>query len=582
MFSPLAYTKTYAMAASAALAITLVPVLMGYFIRGKILPEKKNPINRGLINLYMPLLKTVLQNPKKTLLVALLVLLSSLWPLKFIGSEFIPPLDEGDLMYMPTTYPGISIGKARELLQQTDKLIRTVPEVKTVFGKVGRAETATDPAPLTMIETFIQLKPKSEWREGVTTASLKKELDNLIKIPGITNAWVMPIKTRIDMLATGIKTPVGIKIAGPELSVIQGIGQQLERILKDVPGTASVYSERVAGGRYIKVDIKREKAARYGLNIADIQQVIATAVGGMNVTQTVEGLERYPVNIRYPQEYRDSPEQLALLPIVTAIGQRIALSDVASIKVEDGPPGIKSENARINGWAFIDIEDIDVGTYVEDAQKIVQRQLELPAGYSITWAGQYEYMQRAKQKMFYVIPLTLLIIIVLLYINFRNATQVAILVGSLPLALVGSVWLMYVLEFNFSIAVGVGFIALAGVAVETGVIMLVYLDQAWADLLKQDLPQETLARKQAITTAILHGAGLRVRPVVMTAGATIIGLVPIMYGDGTGSEVMSRLAAPMVGGMLSSVVLTLLVIPVVYLLWKQNSPWVENIQKLKI
>ena len=565
MFSPLAYTKTYAMAAAAGLAITLVPVLMGYFIRGKVLPEQRNPVNRLLTRAYLPALAAVLRYPKITLAVSLLVLLSAWWPLQRIGSEFIPPLDEGDLMYMPTTYPGISIGKARELLQQTDKLISTVPEVATVFGKIGRAETATDPAPLTMIETFIQLKPRDEWREGVTTESLKQELDALVKLPGLTNAWVMPIKTRIDMLATGIKTPVGIKVAGPELAGIQQVGQQLETILAAVPGTASVYSERVAGGRYIRVDIQRERAARFGLNIADVQQVVATAIGGVNITQTVEGLERYPVNIRYPQSYRDSPEQLALLPIVTPAGQRIALGDVASVTIEDGPTGIKSENARINGWTFVDIEGVDVGSYVEAAQAQVQQQLRLPPGYSIVWSGQYEYMQRAKARLKYVVPLTLAIIVVLLYMNFRNASHVLMLMGALPLALVGSVWLMYWMDFSFSIAVGVGCIALAGVAVETGVIMLVYLDQAWQRLLGEPgIPGEA-----KLDEAVLQGAGLRVRPVLMTASATIIGLLPILFGSGSGSEVMSRLAAPMVGGMISSVILTLFVLPVLYLLWRR-------------
>ena len=570
MFSPLAFTKTYAMAASAALAITLVPVLMGYFIRGKVLPEHKNPVNRLLTAGYMPVLKKVLKFPKSTLLLALLIMGVGFWPLDKIGSEFIPPLDEGDLMYMPTTYPGISIGKARELLQQTDKLIKSVPEVKTVFGKMGRAETATDPAPLTMIESFIQLKPQDEWRDGVTTESLKKELDALVKLPGVTNAWVMPIKTRIDMLATGIKTPVGIKISGPKLEEIQAIGQQLEIILKDVPGTASVYSERVAGGRYIKVDIQREKAARYGLNIADVQQVVATAIGGMNVTKTVEGLERYPVNIRYPQDYRNSPEQLSLLPIVTPSGQRIALADVANVFVEDGPPGIKSENARINGWAFIDIEGVDVGSYVVEAQKIVSKKLKLPPGYSIGWSGQYEYMVRAKEKLAYVVPLTLAIIVILLFINFRNFVEVAIIMGTLPLAMVGSVWLLYLQGFNFSVAVGVGFIALAGVAVEIGVIMLVYLNQAFQKM-KTDCEEKGVQPSHEILAKyVLQGAGLRVRPVMMTAAAIIAGLLPILYGTGTGSEVMSRIAAPMVGGMLSAVILTLLVVPAVYFLWRKQ------------
>ena len=570
MFSPLAFTKTYAMAASAALAVTLVPVLMGYFIRGKVLPEHKNPLNRALIGVYMPTLKTVLNYPKSTLVLALVITVIGFWPVSQIGSEFIPPLDEGDLMYMPTTYPGLSIGKAREILQQTDKLIATVPEVKSVFGKIGRAETATDPAPLTMIETFVQLKPREEWRDGMTTESLKKELDALVKFPGLTNAWVMPIKTRIDMLATGIKTPVGIKVAGPDLKEIEKIGKRLEQVLKDVPGTASVYSERVAGGRYIKVDIQREKAARYGLNIADVQQVVATAIGGMNVTQTVEGLERYPVNLRYPQDYRNSPEQLALLPIVTTSGQRIALGDVARVYVEDGPPAIKSENARLNGWTFVDIDGVDIGSYVKNAMAVVADQVELPAGYSLNWSGQYEYMLRAKEKLTYVVPLTLAIIIVLLYFNFRSVAEVAIIMGTLPLAMVGSIWLMYLLGYNFSVAVGVGFIALAGVAVEIGVIMLVYLNQAYRHMLEECEQKGVEPRKETLRHAVLHGAGLRVRPVMMTAAAIIVGLLPIMYGTGTGSEVMSRIAAPMVGGMLSAVVLTLLVLPAVYLLWKQS------------
>jgi Cu(I)/Ag(I) efflux system membrane protein CusA/SilA len=427
MFAPLAYTKTYAMAAAAGLAITLVPVLMGYFIRGKVTPERKNPLNRLLIAAYLPVLRRVMRFPKTTLVAAVALTVVGFYPLNKIGSEFIPPLDEGDLMYMPTTYPGISIGKARELLQQTDKLIKTVPEVENVFGKVGRAESATDPAPLTMIETFIQLKPRSEWREGMTTDKLKAELDRLVKLPGVSNAWVMPIKTRIDMLATGIKTPVGVKIAGPDLTVIESLGQRLETILNKVPGTASVYSERVAGGRYIKVDIRREQASRFGLNIADVQQVVATAIGGMNVTQTVEGQERYPVNLRYPQDYRSSPEQLARLPIVTPGGQRIALGDVAEVYVESGAPGIKSENARINGWTFVDIDGVDLGSYVEQARNVVAEELDLPAGYSLNWAGQYEYMIRAQEKLSYVLPLTLAIIMLLLYLNFRRFGEVALI-----------------------------------------------------------------------------------------------------------------------------------------------------------
>ncbi|MFQ3235870.1 MAG: Cu(I)/Ag(I) efflux system membrane protein CusA/SilA [Paraglaciecola sp.] len=571
MFAPLAFTKTYAMAASAGLAITLVPVLMGYFIRGKVLSEKKNPLNRLLIALYMPVLRRVLNFPKLTLVGALFIGLLGFYPLSKIGSEFMPPLDEGDLMYMPTTYAGLSIGKARELLQQTDKLIRTVPEVKTVFGKIGRAETATDPAPLTMIETFIQLKPKAQWRPGMTTQSVREALDQVVQIPGLTNAWVMPIKTRIDMLATGIKTPVGIKVAGSDITVIQRIGQDIEKILGPMPGSASVYSERVAGGRYIKVDINREKAARYGLNISDVQQVVATAIGGMNVTQSVEGLERYPVNLRYPQSYRDSPEQLQLLPIVTPNGQRIALADVADVYIEDGPAGIKSENARINGWTYIDTQDIDVGTYVSNAQVLLDKELVLPPGYSLHWAGQYEYMQRAKEKLSYVLPLTLAIIMVLLYLNFRSLPEVAIIMGTLPLALIGGIWLLYLLEFNLSVAVGVGFIALAGVAVEIGVLMLVYLDQAYRELHDKHKTAHSQFNVAQLRQTVMQGAGLRVRPVMMTVATVIIGLLPVMLGTGTGSEVMSRIAAPMVGGMASALVLSLLVVPVVYFLWRKQA-----------
>jgi Cu(I)/Ag(I) efflux system membrane protein CusA/SilA len=569
MFAPLAYTKTYAMAASAVLAITLVPVLMGYFVRGNVRPAQKNPLNRYLTALYMPALKQVLRAPKITMLIALFLTLLALWPASQIGSEFIPPLDEGDLMYMPSAYPGISIGKARELLQQTDKLIRTVPEVKTVFGKMGRAESATDPAPLTMIETFIQFKDRDQWRKGMTAEKIRQALDERLQFPGITNAWVMPIKTRIDMLATGIKTPVGIKIAGPALKDIQAIGLQLESILMAVPGTASVYSERVAGGRYIKVDIDRERAARYGLTIADVQQVIATAIGGVNVTQTVEGLERYPVNIRYPQAYRDSVEQLALLPIVTTRGQRIALADVARVYIEDGPPGIKSENARLHGWSFIDIKDVDIGSYVQEAQQAVSAQINLPPGYSLTWSGQYEYMLRAQEKLNYVVPLTLMIIIFLLYANFRSIAEVAIIIGTLPIAVAGGLWLMYLAGYNFSVAVGVGFIALAGVAVEVAVIMLVYLNQAWEETVEACAHEGLGVDEDKLRQAVIRGAGLRVRPVMMTVAATIGGLLPILLGSGTGSEIMSRIAAPMVGGMLSALLLVLLVLPAVYYLWRK-------------
>ncbi len=568
MFAPLAFTKTYAMAMAAGLSITLVPVLMGYFVRGKILPEHKNPVNRVVTWIYNPIIKTVLDAPKTMIFLAGLALAIGLWPVTQIGSEFMPPLDEGDLMYMPTTYPGISIGKARELLQQTDKLIKTVPEVKTVFGKIGRAETATDPAPLTMIETVIQLKPKSEWRTGVTTESLRKEFDSLVKFPGVTNAWVMPIKTRIDMLATGIKTPVGIKVSGPDLKEIEKVGKQLELVLKNVEGTASVYSERVAGGRYIKADIDRDKAARYGLNIADIQKVIMTAIGGMRVSESIEGLERYPINIRYPQSYRDSVEKIRLLPLVTKSNQRIALADVADINVVDGPPAIKSENARLNGWTLVDIDGRDLGSYVAEAQRVVAEQVKLPAGYSIAWSGQYEYMVRAKERLSVVLPLTLGIIMLLLYINFRNVIEVMIIMGTLPFALIGGFWLMYLMDFDMSVAVGVGFIALAGVTVEIGVLMLVYLNQSYCSFSYKAQEENRCLTSEDVKQAVMDGAGQRVRPIVMTVAAIIVGLIPIMYSDGTGSEVMQRIAGPMIGGMLSSVVLTLLVIPAIYYLWK--------------
>jgi Cu(I)/Ag(I) efflux system membrane protein CusA/SilA len=549
LFSPLAFTKTYAMAAAACLSITLVPVLMGYFIRGTVIHEGKNPVNRALIAAYRPVINAVIRSPRTTLVLAAIILAVGLWPATRLGSEFMPPLDEGDLMYMPTTYPGISVDKAREILQHTDRMIKEVPEVKQVFGKIGRAETATDPAPLTMIETVIQLKPREEWRDGMTPEGLRAELDKAVQYTGLTNAWVMPIKTRIDMLATGIKTPVGIKVAGPDLNVIEDIGRQLERILDPVPGTASVYSERVAGGRYVDVDIDRQRASRFGLNIDDVQDIIRSAVGGMNVTRTVEGLERYPVNVRYPQRVRDSVQQLRLLPIVTPDGARIALADVADVTVVDGPPAIKSENARPNGWTYVDITDRDLGSYVAEAQRIVADNVDLPAGYSLAWSGQYEYMVRAQERLAVVGPVTL-------------AAEVAIVMGTLPLALVGGLWLLYLLGYELSVAVGVGFIALAGVAVEIGVVMLVYLNQAMRRI--------SAATKEDVERAVVEGALLRIRPVIMTVAATIGGLLPIMFGSGTGSEVMRRIAAPMVGGMVSATILTLAVIPALFLLWRQR------------
>jgi len=621
LFSPLAYTKTYAMAASAGLAVTLVPVLMGYFIRGRIPDEKTNPLSRLLIWIYRPLLNNVMRWPRWTLFVALLTMLSMVipiggissllaplkWPFQVVetltsepqptvatiegwqadiskswrntfedtpwlkrfatglGSEFMPELDEGDLMYMPTTLPGLSIGKAQELLQQTDRLIKKVPEVKQVFGKIGRADTATDPAPLTMIETLIQLKPKSEWREGMTTAKLIEELDNTVAYPGVTNAWVMPIKTRIDMLATGIKTPVGIKVAGPDLKEIERIGRAIEKVVMEVPGTTSAYSERVAGGRYIDIVPDRLAAARYGLNIEDINQVIAAAVGGINITQTVEGLERYPVNLRFPREQRDDLEKLRYLPLVTPTGAQIPLAQVAEVKIVDGPPMLKSENARLNGWTFVDIRDVDLGSYVAEAQRAVREQVELPPGYSITWSGQYEYMLRAQEKLNQVVPLTLLIIFVLLYLTFRHGGQALMVMASLPFALVGGFWLIFLLDYNLSVAVGVGFIALAGVAAEFGVVMLVYLDNA----LKEREKQGPLT-SEVLHEAIMEGAVMRVRPKAMTVATIVAGLIPIFLGTGTGSEVMSRIAAPMIGGMITAPLLSLFVIPVLYLLWKRQ------------
>jgi Cu(I)/Ag(I) efflux system membrane protein CusA/SilA len=568
LFAPLAFTKTYSMAASAALSITLVPVLMGYFIRGDVKTERDNPVNRLLISMYHPVIEVVIRNPRKTLAIAAAVVAVGFWPANRLGSEFMPPLDEGDLMYMPTTYPGVSVDKARELLQQTDKLIRSVPEVHRVFGKIGRAETATDPAPLTMIETVIQLKPQEQWRDGMTPERIRAELDRIVQVPGLTNAWVMPIKARIDMLATGIKTPVGIKVSGPDLKVIEEIGQQLERLIMSVPGTASVYSERVAGGRYVEVDIDRQRASRFGLNIDDIQDIVRSAVGGMNVTQTIEGLERYPVNLRYPQRVRDSLEQLKLLPIVTPQGARIALADVADVRVVEGAPVIKSENARLNGWTYVDIDDRDLGSYVTEAQRVVAESLQLPAGYALAWSGQYEYMVRAKQRLSIVGPATLAVIVFLLYLSFRRFAEVAIILGTLPMALVGGFWFLYLLGYQLSVAVGVGFIALAGVAVEIGVVMLVYLNQA---MRRQAAAARDAGRNLVISDvhrAVIEGAVMRVRPVMMTVAAIVAGLLPIMLGSGTGSEVMRRIAAPMVGGMLSAIVLTLVVIPALFLLWR--------------
>jgi Cu(I)/Ag(I) efflux system membrane protein CusA/SilA len=570
LFAPLAYTKTFAMAAAAGLSITLVPVLMGYFIRGHIIPEARNPVDRVLVGAYRPLINAVLKAPGTVLTIAALLVVAGLWPASRLGSEFMPDLDEGDLLYMPSTFPAVSIGKAQEILQQTDKLIMTVPEVRRVFGKIGRAETATDPAPLTMVETTIQLQPRDQWRAGMTLEKLKQELNERVKIPGISNIWVMPIKNRIDMLATGIKTPVGIKVAGPDLDEIQAIGKRIEEVIKEIPGTVSAYSERVAGGRYVLVDIDRIAASRFALNIADVQEVVSTALGGMRVAQTVEGLERYPINIRYPRDVRDSLEKLRNLPIVTPGGAHIPLSEVADIRIEDGPGMIKTENARLNGWIYVDIEGRDLGSYVAEAQQAVFEQVALPAGYSIAWSGQYEYLVRARQQLTTVLPVTLAIIVLLLYLNFRKFTEVFIIMGTLPLALVGGFWLLYLLGYNLSVAVGVGFIALAGVAVEIGVIMLVYLNQALQQRIDAAQQAQRDLNADDIHQAVISGALLRVRPIMMTVATIIIGLLPIMLGSGTGSEVMRRIAAPMVGGMVSATLLTLVVIPAVFLIWKQR------------
>lgn len=555
LFSPLAFTKTYAMGAAAILAVTLVPVVMGYLIRGQVPSETHNPLNRLLARIYQPVLLRVLAYPRLTLLAGFALLLISLWPLSKIGSEFMPALNEGDLMYMPTTYAGISTGKALEILQQTDKLIKTVPEVHTVFGKIGRSDSATDPAPLTMIETLVQLKPRDEWRPGLTQTQLVAELEKLVKLPGLSNAWVMPIKTRIDMLSTGIKTPVGIKIAGNDFSVLQKIGDDIEKLLTPLPGTTSVYSEKVAAGRYLIVDINRQAAARYALNIADIQAVIKTAVGGSSIGNTIEGQARYSIQVRYPQSYRDNEFTLQDLPIVTAKGLKLRLADVADIRIEAGPPMIKSENSRINAWVLIDISGIDIGSYVADAQRLLAEKLVLPAGYSIKWSGQYEYMQRAKQRLSVLIPITLAIITLLLAMSFNRYKPVVLILAALPFAAIGGIWLMYALNYTFSVAVAVGFIALLGVAVEVGIILLNQF--------------EMLREQQGhiSDSDMLHAAQSRVRPIMMTTLTVVIGLIPVMWGDGTGSEVMQRIAAPMVGGMASALILNLILLPAAYRLW---------------
>lgn len=562
LFAPLAFTKTYSMAAAAGLSITLMPVLMGFFIRGHIPPEHKNPINRFLIAVYLPIIRFVLYRPKFIILLSLITVATAVYPLSQLGSEFMPDIDEGDILYMPTTGSAISTAKAGELLQLTDRLIKTVPEVKTVFGKAGRAETATDPAPLEMLETTIQLKPKDEWRPGMTIEKIKAELNKIVKVPSMANAWVMPIRTRIDMISTGIKTPLGIKVSGPDLSVIQKVAMDIERVVGEVPGTVSAFAERVAGGRYINIDIDRRTAARYGLNIADVQEVIDKAVGGAMVTTTVEGLERYPVNVRYPRSERDSVEELEMLPIITPGGAQVTLGDVAKLEIAEGPASIRSEDARRSGWIYVDIRGVDLGSYVTAAKQAVLDKVQLPPGYAVGWSGQYEYMLRAKERFMYVVPLTLVLILLLLYMNFKNFTESLMVMLSVPLALVGAFWLIYMMQFNMSAAIGVGLIALAGVAAEFGVVMLVYLDNAVMEQRPTD--------DESLRNTIIEGAVMRVRPKAMTAAVIIAGLVPIMIGEGTGSEVMQRIGAPMLGGMITAPLVSMVLIPALYYLWKSR------------
>jgi Cu(I)/Ag(I) efflux system membrane protein CusA/SilA len=565
LFSPLAFTKTYAMAAAAALSATLIPVLMGYLIRGRIPDEGKNPLNRLLIAAYRPLLDGVLRAPKLTLALAAVVLVASLWPLQHIGGEFMPRLDEGDLLYMPSALPGLSAGKAAELLQQTDRLIKTVPEVASVYGKAGRAETATDPAPLEMFETTIQFKPKSEWRPGMTQDKLVDELDRIVKVPGLANIWVPPIRNRIDMLATGIKSPVGVKVAGADLTTIDRITGEIEKALKDVPGVSSALAERLTGGRYVDVTINREAAARFGMNIADVQSIITSAVGGDNIGETVEGLQRFPINMRYPRETRDSLDKLRKLPIVSERGARLVLSDVADIRITDGPPMLRSENARLSGWVYVDIRGRDLRGAVQDMQRVVGEKVKLPPGYSVSWSGQFEFLERATAKLKVVVPFTLLIIFVLLYLTFRRFGEALLIMATLPFALVGGIWLLYLLGYNLSVAGAVGFIALAGVSAEFGVIMLLYLKQSWDARVAAGKTGEA-----DLIDAIREGAVLRVRPKAMTVAVILAGLFPIMWGTGTGSEVMQRIAAPMVGGMITAPLLSMFVIPAAYLLMRRR------------
>ena len=565
LFSPLAFTKTYAMAAAAGLAVTLIPVLMGYLIRGRIPDEHKNPLNRLLIALYRPLLEAVLKSPKATLVAAAVVVAITVLPMTRLGGEFMPPLDEGDLLYMPSALPGLSAGKVSQLLQQTDRLIKTVPEVQSVFGKAGRAETATDPAPLEMFETTIQFKPRDQWRPGMTPDKLIEELDRVVKVPGLSNIWVPPIRNRIDMLATGIKSPVGVKVAGTDLQVIDRIAGEIETIVKGVPGVSSALAERLSGGRYIDVNIDRDAAGRYGLNIADVQSIVSSAIGGDNIGETVEGLQRFPINLRYPREYRDSVEKLRQLPVLTPQGAQIRLGDVSTIRITDGPPMLRSENARLSGWIYVDIRGRDMNSVVRDMQKAVGAKVKLPAGYSVSWSGQFEYMERASAKLKVVVPATLLIIFVLLYLTFKRFDEAVLIMATLPFALAGGIWLLWALGHHLSVASAVGFIALAGVAAEFGVIMLLYLKHAWEDRIAAGKSSEA-----DLVDAIREGAVLRVRPKAMTVAVIIAGLIPIMVAGGTGSEIMQRIAAPMVGGMITAPLLSMFVVPVVYLMMRRR------------
>ncbi|MCF6433456.1 CusA/CzcA family heavy metal efflux RND transporter [Leisingera sp. MMG026] len=569
LFKPLAFTKTYAMAAAAILSITLVPVLMGYFVRGRILSEHKNPLNRIVIWIYRPFLDAAVAWPWATTLLAGVLVASMWWPLQRIGTEFMPELNEGDFLYMPTLYPGASIGKAREVLQQSDRLIATVPEVATVHGKLGRADTATDPAPLTMIETTIQLKPESEWREGMTMEGIRGELDRAVQIPGVTNVWIQPIKNRIDMLATGIKTPVGVKISGADLSVIEQIGVDIERVVAGIDGTASAYAERPVGGRFVEIDVNRDAAARYMMSVREVQDVVQTAIGGMQVSESVEGLERFPINLRYPQEWRNSPERLRDLPVVTPSGAHIPFGNLAEVKVVDGPGMIRSENARRTGFVFIDIAGRDLGGYVTEARQLVVDEVELPPGYSITWSGQYEYIERMQERLKLVAPATLLIITLMLFLAFNRVIEVGIILAALPVALAGGVWFLWYLSFDISVAVLVGFIALAGVAVETAIVMLLYLNLAWEKRKNLAAEAQRKLTTDDVEEVVFEGALLRVRPKVMTVATIFAGLIPIMYGQGTGSEIMQRIAAPMVGGMATATLLTLFVIPSIFVIWKR-------------